>query len=190
MRTALGLAIAVACALAPSSASAGIAYVHYAFGQTTIEYHAKAGERNTVDAHWQLDGRWVDIYDNSATITTEQTNVTLPGIPDPDVSPSQEEFRPCVLVNEHHAHCMLSTPPENSDYWQGWAQPPSALRNELGDRAGSFGPSWGTDPYWAFVYGDEGNDSITLGRGLDGGHSSWGYGGPGDDSLTAPDGAT
>jgi hypothetical protein len=185
MRVTLGLALAAAFALAPASASAGIVYIHNEYGQETLEYHAAPGERNTVDIHWQLDGRWVDVYDNSARITTELTNVY---IPDPSQDPPQESYRPCQLIDDHHAHCVTVVPANPDPRYPNWTNPIPYARVYLGDRDDSFRPSWGSDPFSAYVYGEDGNDSITLGPGPSF-FGSVAYGGPGDDLLvsdTAP----
>jgi hypothetical protein len=183
MRGALGLAVAIACVLTPASASAGMVYIHEQFGLEGIEYHADPGERNTVDLHWQLGGRWVDIYDNSAVIRTDSPDQIV--IPNPNQPPPQEDYHPCMLVDDHHARCVLAVPADPT-YTPNLTMPISEVRIYLGDRDDSFRPSWGTDPFWAYVYGEEGNDSITLPPAQPekpGG--SVAYGGPGDDLLVS-----
>jgi hypothetical protein len=185
MKFALRLAVAAACVLVPANASAGIVYIHNQFGQETLEYHAQPGERNSVSIHWQLGGRWADVYDNSAKVTTELTNIYLP---DPSQPPQQESYRPCQLIDDHHAHCTTLVPANPDPRYPNWTNPIPWAEVDLGDRDDSFSPSWGTDPFWVFIHGDDGNDSITVPPALDPGHASFAYGGAGDDLLTAPNG--
>jgi hypothetical protein len=181
MRFALGLAVAAACALAPGSASAGMVYIHEQSGLEGIEYHAAPGERNTVDLHWQLGGRWVDLYDNSAKVTTDLPDTIV--IPDPNQPPPQEDYHPCTLVDDHHARCETFVP-VNPLYTPNLTMPISEVRIELGDRDDSFRPAWGTDPFRAYVSGEDGNDTITL-PASDQFGGSVAYGGAGDDTLTS-----
>lgn len=183
------LAAIVAALLLPATASAGVVVTSSGSdptsnsGDVVVQYSGLPGEANTVNAHFQLHGHWIDIYDKTAPMSTNDPN--------------------CSVVYAWQVHCVM--PPNVSDLTQN-----VTLRVDLGDGNDSFEPSAGTAPYRAIVYGGPGIDDITLPRnsqpfpslayGEDGNdifHSAaqagdtWNYfaGGAGDDYFLTVNGA-
>jgi hypothetical protein len=165
MRTALGLAVALACAIATPAASAGEIYIDHPtsfVNDDVVSYEAAPGERNLVSASSHFDGHVVNLYDAGATITTPDAprNIPLQG----------RTLYPCQLIDAHHARCYVPDPRELTE---GPDCPPgsgclddrlagvSALSISLGDGDNTYDTIADSDPVSAWIYGGAGNDRIT-----------------------------
>jgi hypothetical protein len=164
MRTALGIVVAAACALAAPAAWAGEIYIDHPtsfVNDDNVRYDAAPGENNVVSVSSHFDGHVVNLYDAGATITT-------PAAPQ-DIPLQGRTLYPCVLIDAHHAQCYVPDPreltegpncPPGSGCFDDKLAGVNALAVSLGDGNNSYATIEGSDPISTHVYGGPGDDRI------------------------------